>query len=280
MPKAIVEQSTWLKARSLASVDLTDSEKIFMEAGKNFAVTQWYPARNQHLRLVLASPLVARDGKTKLQEVFAYDPHIKVEGEDAEKVIKLPVRYSSQLNNDTNYFGPGWRQCNTTSHSMLVDFVLKGKLTEMAKQQKKLEPESVYMGYVAKHGDTIDHSAHTKALRELGIDSYFSYTLSAKDLLMSLAAGIPVAVGFAYKGSGHICLIVGHSPKEKVWFVHDPYGTRYGATDSYDVGVGGVYDHYSYDVMQQIFFDQGHDSGWGRVVTRIEGKPTGLPAGL
>jgi hypothetical protein len=280
MPKAIAQADTFLKKKLLGSTDLADSEKILIKKDQAFFVTEYNHDRNQHLFLTLASPLTALDGKSQLQKVYAYDPHIKIEGEDLNQLIKLPVKYCSQLDNDETIFGPGWRQCNTTSNTMLADFVLSGALTTMAKAQGFPEPESVYMRIVGKYGDTTDHDAQTWALKELGIESYFSYALSAKDVLTSLKANIPVVVGFAYKGSGHICIIVGHDPTKKVWLVHDPYGTRHGASDSYDIGVGGAYDSYSYTVMQQIFWDSGGESGWGRIVTSIKGKPTGLLSGL
>jgi len=280
MPKAIAQADTFLKKSLLGSADLADSEKIFIKKDQAFFVTEYSPDRNQHLLLTLASPLTTKDGKTRIQKVYAYDPHIIIEGEDLNRLIKLPVKYSSQLDNDEAIFGPGWRQCNTTSNAMLADYLLAGALTTMAKAQGFPEPESAYMRIVGKYGDTIDHDAQTWALRELGIVSYFSYSLSAKDILLSLKANIPVVVGLAYKSSGHICIIVGHDPAQKVWLVHDPYGTRHGASNSYDIGVGGAYDPYSYGVMQQILWDSGGEAGWGRIVTSIKGKPTGLPSGL
>ncbi|MGI0485267.1 C39 family peptidase [Pantanalinema rosaneae CENA516] len=280
MPKLIIEVDTFLKKRVLGSSDLADSEKVFVRKGTTFDVVEYAPDRSQHLFLKLAEPVAARDGKTQLQVVYGYDPHLKVEGEIINQLIKLNVPYFSQLNNDPSIFGPGWRQCNTTSHAMLVDFLLKGELTQKAKQQGYPEPESVYMRLVGKYGDTTDMSAQTRALRDLGIESYFSYTLSSKDLLLSLKAGIPVVVGFAYKISGHICLIVGHDPIQKVWLVHDPYGTRLGASDSYDIGIGGAYDPYTYDTMQRVFWDMGGEAGWGRIITSVKGTPTGLPTGL
>ncbi|MDX2254055.1 MAG: C39 family peptidase [Pseudanabaenaceae cyanobacterium bins.39] len=280
MPKAIAEADTFLKKKLLGSTDLADSEKILIKKGQEFFFTEYDPDRNQHLLLNLASPLTTMDKQTRLQKVYAYEPHLKLEGVDLNPVIKLPVKYCSQLDNDQAIFGPGWRQCNTTSNTMMADFVLNGELTRMAQAQGFPEPESVYMRLVGKYGDTTDHDAQTWALKELGIESYFSYSLSAKDVLLSLKAKIPVVVGFAYKGSGHICVIVGHDPVKKSWLIHDPYGTRHGASDSYDVGVGGAYDPYTYDVMQQIFWDGGGEAGWGRIVTSIKGKPTGLPSGL
>ena len=280
MPKAIAQADTFLKKKLLGSTDLADSEKIFIKKDQVFYVTEYSPDRNQHLLLTLASPFPAKDGKTQLQKVYAYDPHIKIDGDHLNQLIKLPVKYASQLDNDQAIFGPGWRQCNTTSNTMLADYLLGGELTKKAQAQGFAEPESLYMRIVSKYGDTTDHNAQTWALKELGINSYFSYSLSAQDVLLSLKVNIPVVVGFAYKGSGHICLIVGHDPNKKVWLIHDPYGTRHGASDSYDVGIGGAYDPYTYTVMQQIFWDGGGEAGWGRVVTSIKGKPTVLPSGL
>ncbi|XGV99562.1 MAG: C39 family peptidase [Leptolyngbya sp. BL-A-14] len=284
MPKVIIKADTFLKKRVLGAADLADAEKIFVTKGSDFLVTEVAPDRNQHVFLKPASPLTAKDSATKLQAVYAYEPHIQIEGDDAPKLIKLNVTYASQLGNEQivrdGQIWYDWRQCNTTSNTMLANYLLKGELTNKAKDQRLPEPESVYMRVVAKYGDTTDHDAQTKALKELGIESYFSYTLSAKDVLQSLNAGIPVIAGFAYKYSGHICIIVGHDPANKVWLVHDPYGTRHGASDNYDIGIGGAFDPYSYDTMQRIFWDQGGEAGWGRIVTSLKGKPTGLPMGL
>lgn len=191
-------------------------------------------------------------------------------------LIKLPVPYFSQLNNDDSIFGPGWRQCNTTANAMLADYLLNGSLSNEARQKGYSEPESIFMRLVAKYGDTTDHSAQTYALEDLGIQSRFSYSLSKEDLIRSLEAGIPVVVGFAYKSSGHICLVVGHDPENKVWLIHDPYGTRHGSSNFYDIGVGGAFDQYSYDLMDRVFWDGGKNQGWGRIVTSVNGKDIGL----
>lgn len=279
MPKIVAEWDTFLKKRLLSSQDLADSEKIYIPKGKELYVTKVAPDRNQHLYLVLASPVLAKDGNTRLQQVYAYDPHIKIA--ETQPVLKLPVPYRSQVDNDPSLYGSGQRQCNLTSNTMLADYLLKGALTKYAKDKGYPEPESVYMRLAYKYGDTVDHAAHTKALKELGIESYFSYRLSAKDLLTSLSKGIPVVVGFRYRSSGHICVLVGHDPIKRNWLIHDPYGVRYGASDDYEIGAYGAYDPYSYAVFQQLFLDQGNaESGWGRIVTSVNGKSTGLPTGL
>lgn len=292
MPKATALGDTFLKASILGSQDLRDSEKIKVPKGHVFYVSRFSPDRDQHTCMTLASPLTSMDGETRIQEVYGYTPHFKFEGEpdkpagggtgtlDTTKLIKLDVPYFMQLDNDPNVFGPGWRQCNTSSNCMLADYLLKGKVSQDAKAKGYPEAESLYMRLVNKYGDTIDHVAQTKALRELGIESYFSRALSPQDLLLSLSHGIPVVVGFAYKTSGHICLVTGHDPDKRVYLVHDPYGIRHGASDSYDVGAIAKFDPYSYDVMQRIYWDIGREAGWGRIVTSVNGQVTGLPEGL
>lgn len=292
MPKATALGNSFLKANTLASQDLKNSEKIYLPQGHEFYITHYAPARNQHVFMMLASPLTTMDKRTRLQKVYGYDPHIKIEGEadkpaggvagklDTTRPIRLKVPYYQQLDNDTRFFGPGWRQCNTTCHAMLADYLLQGKLTQWANQKGYPEPESVYMQLVAHYGDTVEHGPQTKALQRLKIESYWSTTLSSEDIMRSLSYGLPVAAGFAYKGDGHIALIVGHDPIKRWFLVHDPFGIRYGATDSYDVGAWGAYDPYSYGTMQRVYWDWGRQAGWGRIVTSVLGKPTGLPLGL
>lgn len=297
MPKASALGNTFLKSEPIASQDLGKREKIFVPKGHEFYITRWAPDRNQHVFMELASPLTTRDGVTRIKNVYGYSPHIKIEGDstgsstgrsrpvgklDTTKVIKLNVPYFQQNDNDARVanIGPGWRQCNTTSNCMLADYLLQGKLTQAAKRKGYPEPESVYMRIVAKYGDTTDHGAQTAALKEIGINSYFSRSISSKDVMLSLSYGIPVVVGFAYKSSGHICVVVGHDPFKRAYLVHDPYGIRYGTSSSYDVNAWAAFDPYTYATMQGIYWDMGSEAGWGRIVTSVNGKPTGLPTGL
>ncbi|MGF1459865.1 MAG: C39 family peptidase [Leptolyngbyaceae cyanobacterium] len=293
MPKAKALGNTFLKSSPISSTDLSNREKIYVPEGHEFYIYRYAPDRNQHVFMELASPLTTMDGVTKIQNVYGYDPHIQIEGEpsggtggsgnlplDTTKQIKLQVPYYQQNDNDSSVFGAGWRQCNTTSNCMLADYLLQGALTKAAKDKGYREPESVYMRIVAKYGDTTDHAAQTKALQEIGINSYFSYSISSKDVMLSLSYGIPVVAGFAYKSSGHICIIVGHDPVKRVFLVHDPYGIRYGASDSYDINAWAAFDPYSYNTMQQIYWDMGNEAGWGRIVTSVNGQPTALPTGL
>mgnify|MGYP002478496859 CR=1 FL=1 len=71
-------------------------------------------------------------------------------------------------------------------------------------------------------------------------------------------------------------LLVGYNPDNKTWIIHDPYGTRHGTSDTYDVGVGGKFVITSDDVMNKIFWNGDSEAGWGRIVTKVKEKPTGL----
>jgi len=188
----------------------------------------------------------------------------------------LNVPYFSQLDNETSIFGSVERQSNTSANAMLADFLLKGELTKKAKEQELSQAESVYMKTVSYYGDTSDHEAQTKALQEWGIESYFSYSLSRLDLIASLEKGIPVVLGMSYETSGTMVLLVGYNPDNKTWIIHDPYGTRHGTSDTYDVGVGGKFVITSDDVMNKIFWNGDSEAGWGRIVTKVKEKPTGL----
>ncbi|MDB9527068.1 C39 family peptidase [Oscillatoria sp. CS-180] len=289
MPTVTANATTVLKAKNIHSTELQDSEKIVVPEGQEFFVTHFGPDQNNHMSMRLASPLLAADRSTKLQEVFGYIPHFEFTGSpnrftnthDTNKLIKLDVPYFFQRDNDWHTtHGGGWRHCNLTCHAMLVDFLLKGELTRLAEQKGIREPEGVYADVLAKYGNTTDHHPHPQALKDFGIEAYFSYSLSNKDLMRSLQAGIPVVIGVDYKDSGHFCCVVGHDPDQKGYIVHDPNGVRYGASDMYDTSVKGAFDFYSYSLMKQIFWVEGAERGWGTIVTSVKGRPTGLPQGL
>ena len=271
---------TIFKLDAVGSEDLESSEKVLVKAGTRFPVNAITPDRFQHVKLQLVTPILAADGKTSLGTVYSYEPHLDIEG--LTQAIRLGVTYRGQVNNQWHpTFREGTRQCNLTSCTMLADFLLDGELSRQAKAKGMPEPESFYQDVLANYGDTIDHNCQTRALRDLGIESYYTQqSLSADELLLSLSHGIPVVLGVKYKAGGHIVLLVGHDPDRRVWLVHDPFGTRHGSSDSYDIGVGGAYDEYSYGTFDRIFWDRGPGTGDGRIVTSVQGKSTGLPTNL
>ncbi|MDJ0516303.1 MAG: C39 family peptidase [Trichodesmium sp. MO_231.B1] len=271
--------STWLKSKPIQSSELWDNQKILVKQEEKIKVKEILPDAKQHTLLTLEQPRLAHDGKTYLEKVYAYTPHLKLKQPKNARVKKLDVPYFSQLNNDTYHFGPGSRQCNLTSCSMFLA-ALKPELKHESKIEHFKEFESFYGETLYKYGDTTDHDAETKALRDLGVETCFSYTLSHADLIRCLKAGYPVVLGLAYKGSGHMVVAAGYNLDKKEIYIHDPYGVRHGASNSYDIGANGAYDPYSFATLEQIWLDLGTEAGWGRYPISIDNKKTGLPDNL
>lgn len=124
---------SFLKKQVMGSQDLTSAEKTFVPAGTVIPITACSPDRSQHFKLQLRSPATAQDGVTTLKQVYIYEPHFKIEGLKKDALIKLAVKYRRQTDNDAySIFGPGWRQCNLTSNTMMADFLLDGELTRQA----------------------------------------------------------------------------------------------------------------------------------------------------
>ncbi|MGK7913669.1 MAG: hypothetical protein AB4050_19615 [Synechococcus sp.] len=96
---------------------------------------------------------------------------VELEVKEQGGKIKLAVPYYSQLDNETDIFGPGGRQCNTTSCAMLCDYLTDGALSAAALERGEPEPEAVYDNYVAKYGDTTSHEIQTKVLKVWGVES-------------------------------------------------------------------------------------------------------------
>ena len=179
----------------------------------------------------------------------------------------LEVPYFYQRDNDEALHGPGWRQCNLTSHAMMVDFLLKGALRKEA-FKRGIEPEGIYAEALIEFGDTIDHSAHTRCLRDrFGIVSEWRTDLTKADVLAQLGKGFPMPIGVEFKASGHIICAIGYDDNGLI--VNDPYGSRYGASDEYSV-VGGERDRYSWKLLDKIFWDIGEDCGWGRIIHGLQ----------
>lgn len=278
-------KDTIIKLRNVDSDQLEPQEIGIIKANTSIAVKRVVDDKNQHAKVSLTQPVMTKGGE--ISEGFVYEPHWNIPFEVMPREIKLSVKYATQIDNSTNLFGTGHRQCNLTSNSMMLDYVLKRfgqkDLTARALEGGFKEPESVYAQVLKKHGDTIYHDAHTKALREFEVESYFSLTMSLSDLIDCLECQIPVVISVDYKSSGHVILVVGYNPEQKFFWVNDPYGSRAGSANYYSVrgGNAGAYDKYSLETFRQIWGDAGNkESGWGRVVTKVAGQETGCKTGL
>lgn len=256
-------RQTYIKIKPIAANYLLETERVAIEAGMVFEVASVKRDRHQHLWLQLPN---GRQG-------YIYAPHWELPEAVKTKEVKMSVPYASQRDNWDKYHGPGGRQCNLTSHSMAADYLLQGDLTRQAQAKNYVEAEDLYGEVLAQYGDTTDPQAHTPALKDFGLDSYFSYTGSIKDLLLCLDQGIPVPLGVAYKASGHYICAVGH--RADGVYIHDPFGIRIGQTDNYE-NASGDYDFVSWDWLQAKWVDQGNEAGWMRVITAVNGEATGI----
>ena len=305
------KMNTVLKASAVANQpnipaasQLSASEVVAVSAGSSIGIVSYKQAKDRHLCIELATPVMAEDGKTTLSTVLGFEPHFDVPGLDSaepppgggnERQIKLAVPYDTQIDNDTAWHGPGSRQCNTSSCFMLASYLLGGRFRspsdhspgtlEEKATQKGYEYADDYYGYLVAHsgsGNTTDHNAQTQALKQLGIDSYFSYTVSFEQILESLRNDCPVVVGVGYRSSGHILVVVGVDLDKKFFWMNDPYGVRAGAGEYEQIGPYGAFDRYSFSLLDRILFDVGvgREDCWARVVTSVNGQPTGNGSGV
>ncbi len=193
--------------------------------------------------------------------------------------FKVNAPAFNQRDNDTNLFGDGSRQCFLTTISMLIEALKPGTLKKKAKDAGLYEAESAYAKVLDKYGDTTDNQAHVKALKEFGIEAYFSSTASIQDVATSLYNAVPCAAGIGWSTSGHWLLFTGRN--DRGLYGNNPYGILHP-----DGGHGGYYttegftDFFSWSLLKQVYVDLGPDAGYAIFVTSVDGKPTGIKSGL
>lgn len=188
--------------------------------------------------------------------------------------FELPVPHYVQRDNTG---GQGYRECNLTACASVTQY-LTGALDPEYKAAGFREPEDVYATVLAKHGDTTDHAAQTRAMRDFGIESYFSYNMAINELAEVVRRGFPVVIGTDYKASGHMVTVYGMY--ENGFRVLCPNGIRQGSTDWWVERFGNENDAkadlFSFGLMKKIFTVNHYDDGWGRIITAVNGEKTSL----
>lgn len=193
---------------------------------------------------------------------------------------RLDVPYCCQNDNapDLTDGAAGNTQCNTTSHTMLLMFLIPD-FAERSRKNGYNEPEDYFKSKLQKHTNSRgDHDGFTRCLeQDFKIESQWRYDLVKQDLIDSINASVPMVLGLQYKVSGHIVIATGCG--DRLAYINDPYGIRAGTEDYYptiNTGSGeneGKNDPYSWNSLKMLLFDGG---GWGRVVLSVGGKKTGL----
>ena len=276
------QNNALLKKRDVQSTELSPGEFISIDKGVKIPAVV-LPHFGQTLRIVLAGN-VSKYGLKTGETYFIYIPQWSMPGgflqspvSVAPLSIQLSVPYFAQC--DTEY--EGFRECNAHSNAMLCAFLLGKEYFDRAKAAGYVDqPELLYIKIQQRIGDTTDHNVQSEALEFFGIESEWKTDINPNFLHRYLSAGYPMPIGTKYKGSGHIVICIGIDAKGN-YLINDPNGKRNGSTDSYfcnstNAGREGANDIYSPNVMSEVFWDLGVNSGYGRVVKSINGKKTGF----
>jgi Peptidase_C39 like family len=166
--------------------------------------------------------------------------------------MKLNVEFMPQTDNKVQ---PD-RTCNTSSCAMAGKF-LGGRITT----------DDEYWKVLSKYGDSTDHSAQTKALKEVGVSSEWRVDGSYSDIEQQLMEGNPVVIGILHRGTdelpggGHMIVVIGMNNNLN-FRCHDPYGSM---NNNYQ---GDVYQGrdvvYGRRQLSKRWMVDGVGSGWYR----------------
>jgi Peptidase_C39 like family len=145
--------------------------------------------------------------------------------------LNTPTTYYSQRD---NYTMPG-RTCNSSANAMYLDWLRR------ATGRGLLGGDDGYLRTVLKYGDSPDHDAQTRALKDYGFSTKFIWGDNISDRRQFvrglLKSGIPVVVNILHRGretaptGGHIILLCGYKDcnttdwGDDYFLAQDPYGT-------------------------------------------------------
>jgi hypothetical protein len=121
--------------------------------------------------------------------------------------------------------------------------------------------EDYYFECMVKSGFSVsdrgNHNAHTKTLLDhFKLKTVWDTNGRMEDVIRLLDQDIPLVTSVDYKEAGHVKTIVGYD--DDGLYVHDSYGIRRGASNSYatiNPGWGanyGKFDHCSWALLDQI----------------------------
>lgn len=250
--RATVAKQSTAQARHLAA-----QFKAELKPG-NYDVIKWDYAPNGHLRVTFANKV----GDYQTWLLWGDD----IVADNQGKRIQLKVPYYSQRDNESSEW---WRQCNSSSHAMILNFLKPGSVAS---------DDEYVRTQVNPHGDTTDWGVHTRALKRFGIDSEYRQDLDFDDLEKSLTLGFPVAIGVLHKGSvanpagGHVLVITGMDKDKGLFYANDPWGEGFAYTNHNGQNV----EYPVNPTLERRWTADGNNTGWGRLITAVDGKPTGL----
>ena len=263
--KVKAKQNTLLKKEPTDSSKLEDSEKVAVEAGKEYSLVWKGKEGDDHVKVSLAYG----GGNW-----FLYTPHWEglggaapaapAAGSSGGKVLDVP--YFSQRDNyrDAN------RTCFSSSCAMLTEFLKPGTLPGAKGDDK-------YVAEVFKRGDSTDSSVQLKTLAHFGISAKFVQNGTNALLKKQIDAGKPVPVGILHhgpasapSGGGHWLIVIGYEDDAKApgggWFVvNDPWGEITHSIGAYN-STDGKRKKYSYALFDSRWTVASNSDGWCIIV--------------
>lgn len=244
---------TLLKKEPVPGAELEPGKKSAVSKGKQYQGVKVLGEKDAHTRVELPY------GQGTW---WLFNGHWNgLEGEEEKPApagdgsIRLTVPYFNQVDNYTQ----AHRTCNSSSCAMCLAFFRANAIKGDDDYLRRL----ISGGY----GDTTDHGAHTRLLKDYGLRSTWHTDLDFADLETELRLGRPVVIGILHRGSvsaptgGHMCVVIGMTSKGD-FIVNDPYGS---CNDAYSGPVAnGRGTVYSRSMLKARWLPDGPNSGWGR----------------
>jgi hypothetical protein len=252
--------TTVLKRKPIQALELPETEKQTLDAGKELEVQSYSPERD-HLRVAFS-----KDTFKGYNTWYAYLPHIQIL-EDGTVVLpkpkpetlKLNVPYKSQLDNEENPTG----SCNVTSIAMCLEYL-------GAKRRQSFDQfeDELYRYAIERELSRHDPNDLAKIVRDYGCRDDFRTNATIGQVQDWLAEGKPAVTHGYFTSFGHIVVLVGFD--ETGFLVHDPYGEW--TARGYDRNVPGgqnqkgKYIHYSYPMIRALCIPDG--SFWVHFISK------------
>lgn len=254
--QAKVLRNTIAKQSTVQAKDLAPQFKIELKPG-TYPITRWEYTAAGHQKVTFVEKL----GNYQTWMIWGDD--IECEGED--KQIHLKVPYYSQRDN----LEQPSRTCSSSTHAMLLNYL---------KPESVASDDEYFTRFIGTWENSTNWDFHTTALEKFGIQSVYRQNLDFEHLYRSLELGYPVAIGVLHKGTlttpdgGHVLLIVGMNKAKGIFYANDPWGNGFDYSDTNGEGV----EYPINPSLMNRWLADGESSGWGRLITAVNGKLTGL----
>lgn len=262
-------ETTIAKQSTAPASRITDEFKASLPKGE-YAITKWEQSDGNHFKVTFEKPLKSLSGRS-FQTWLVWGDVIRIlkdgKPDFSKDILIKNVRYASQRDGNHSQW---WRMCCSSSNYMLITSIAPDLL-------KQVPTDDSYLHQLNKLGyDSTNHDGHTAFLKRLGIESKWRYDMGFEDLDRSLQAGIPIVISLYHKGSlaapagGHCCICIGKDGDDFLFC--DPWGRGFDYIDTN----GEKVKYPAYPSLDRRWLTDGNKTGWGRWVTAINGKKTGL----